>query len=200
MRSVILAVVAAVVLTACGAGHDTTTQANTKAATPIAVNQATPIVSAGPPPAEPDATAPPQPSQASMTTLHLQRTIRVPALAGGPAAGVCSSRWPRVIVIDMNPDTPAPRCVSASAGNIIEVVNRTDGFGQHGHSMTISWASFPPVTLRPGQSAIFDAPVGSYLAPGDHVLQTRAYPDGPLVPPEGAEIYVRDATHTAGSP
>lgn len=85
----------------------------------------------------------------------------------------------------VNPDTSTPRCLTVRAAQRLRVVNRSDHFGQHGRTVTVTFADFPPRTLRVGDATIFDRPFGEYLAPGVHFVHISLYAGG------GGEVLFR---------
>ena len=78
----------------------------------------------------------------------------------------------------VNPDTSTPRCLIVRAAQRLRVVNRSDHFGQPGRTVTVTFADFPPRTLRVGDATIFDRPFGEYLTPGVHVVHISLYGGG----------------------
>lgn len=107
-------------------------------------------------------------------------------------AGACPHAIGAYAVIDIDPDTPAPRCEAVSAWQQLEIVNNTDGFGLKGRPVTVRWADYPSVTIQPRHSLIFVGQFGSYLGGGDHEPAISLYGGG------GPEIYLQDRTHTDG--
>ncbi|MBT8162952.1 MULTISPECIES: hypothetical protein [Arthrobacter] len=118
----------------------------------------------------------------------------IPATSDRIAAGVCGLAVGPVAVVFINPDTPGPRCQTVTASQSLEIVNHTGSFGFAGKTVTIRWAPYPTVSLDPGQAVMFSGEFGAYLAPGDHFVWISVYAGG------GTEVYLRDATKTAGSP
>lgn len=86
-----------------------------------------------------------------------------------PAAGICADPpTDEVVVLTLNTDVPDPRCQKVTAEHRLRVVN---GTGE-----ALSFMLGPYVgQLQPGQDIVLDAPVGTYLAPGVHVLTTSTY-------------------------
>jgi hypothetical protein len=139
-------------------------------------------------------------SQASMTTGAATTTAPtsrpattpaspsgalVPADAQQPAAGICGADPGTVVTIDINPDTPAPRCVVVQANQVLRVVNTTNTFGMAGKPTVATFAACPPRLLQIGQATTFDRPLGQYLAVGDHVVHISFYADS------GAEVWLK---------
>lgn len=109
----------------------------------------------------------------------------VPADAERPAAGICGTSSGPLATVEVNPDTPAPRCLTVRPGQRLRVVNVSSRFGQSGTSVTVTFADFPPRVLRVGDATTFDRPVGDYLAPGVHNVRISLYGGG------GAEVWLR---------
>lgn len=107
-------------------------------------------------------------------------------------AGACPHAIGAYAVIEINPDTPAPRCEAVSAWQQLEIVNNTDGFGLKGKQVTVRWADYPSVTIQPRHSVVFVGQFGTYLQGGDHGPAISLYGGS------GPEIYLRDSTHTHG--
>jgi hypothetical protein len=61
------------------------------------------------------------------------------------------------------------------------VVNATNAFDQPGTAITVSFAGLQTRTLLIGQSTSYDKPFGSYLAPGQHYMQSSNYPGSNIV-------------------
>lgn len=110
----------------------------------------------------------------------------VPADNRLPAAGACPQATAGQVVIDINPDTPAPRCVVVSALDHLKVVNTSNTYGQHGATVAVNWARYPARTLHVGQSTVYPAAFGTYLARGVHLLRLSLYSGA-----GGAEIWLR---------
>jgi hypothetical protein len=102
----------------------------------------------------------------------------VPPDAEQPAAGICEPAIGPLATMLVNPDTSAPRCLTVRAAQRLRVVNRSDHFGQHGRTVTVTFADFPPRTLRVGDATIFNRPFGEYLAPGVHFVYISLYAGG----------------------
>ena len=100
-----------------------------------------------------------------------------------PAAGICDLVQDPLVIFEINPDVPSPRCAQAMPDQRVKVINRTDGLLQ------VSIAGFE-VSLGPGEETVFDTPLGSYLAPGVHRVLTSAYGGG------GPELWLLEASPT----
>lgn len=129
------------------------------------------------------------PTSAEMKTrasAHKHDDERVPADARVPAAGACPRATAAQVVIDVNPDTPAPRCVIVSTLDHLKVVNTSNTYGQRGATVTVTWSRYPARTLPIGASTLYPAAFGTYLAPGVHFLHLSLYQGS-----GGAEIWLR---------
>lgn len=95
-----------------------------------------------------------------------------PALSGHPAAPVCAQvpLKRRVGLVRLNPDTPAPRCLSLYGVQRLRLKNATGSFGQHPHSVGVALGPYA-ATLRPGKAVTFPKPVGRFLAKGTHLVK-----------------------------
>jgi hypothetical protein len=81
-----------------------------------------------------------------------------------PAAGICASFDGEMVVINLYPDIPDPRCSKVRVDQKLKVVNQTE------KTVEISIGSFS-AKLEPGKATLIDFPFGEYLAPGVHQLQ-----------------------------
>jgi hypothetical protein len=109
-----------------------------------------------------------------------------PADSRRPASGMCEpSAAGAIATVRLDADIPDPRCIVVSSGQRLRVVNTTASNGQHGKSITIRFASFPPRVLRVGAATTFHDPVGHYLATGVHDLHVSLYGGG------GPEIWLK---------
>lgn len=112
----------------------------------------------------------------------------------GIAAGVCGPTPGPTVIGFMDPDTAYPRCFVIGPSQQLELVNSTDRFGGPGQSLTVRWADYPTVTIKPGHAVIYVGEFSSYLGGGEHHPVASPLDTTP-------ELYLRDATHTlAGSP
>jgi hypothetical protein len=87
-----------------------------------------------------------------------------PPDAEQPASGICDLANGDVVTININADVPYPRCMKVLSNQRLQVVNATNG------PVQVQLAQFD-VQLQPDQAQLFDATVGSYLAPGVHWLR-----------------------------
>jgi hypothetical protein len=124
-------------------------------------------------------------------TRQLTRTVRwtskqfvyeptlEPAVSKHPTAGACGGLRPgsRVGTVRIYPDTPQPRCLQVHPGQRLRFVNKTSAFGFHGEVVTVGLARFR-AKLASGEATTFEENVGSYLAPGDHIVRVSYYAGG----------------------
>jgi hypothetical protein len=129
-------------------------------------------------PAEPAASTPASTPPASDESL-------IPPDAEQPAAAICEHAVGPLAILLVNPDTPAPRCLTVRSSQRLRVVNTSNHFGQPGRTVTVTFANFPPRTLRVGDATTFDRPFGEYLAPGVHFAHISLYAGG------GGEVLLR---------
>lgn len=101
-----------------------------------------------------------------------------PPDANSPAAGICGRAQGPVFSVQMDVDTPLPRCEVVKPGQRLEVVNALD------RSTVVRLAHFT-ARLPPGEVLRIDQPFGAYLARGVHVLAISAYGGG------GAELWLQ---------
>lgn len=94
------------------------------------------------------------------------------------AAGICLLATDTVVTVNLNPDTPAPRCTDVGADQRLRVVNTSGNFGGPGATLTVSFANFPRRTLEVGEATVFNRPFGDYLAAGVHTVTVRKMVDG----------------------
>ena len=85
-----------------------------------------------------------------------------------PAAGICDFYPGDLVVFEIFPDIPSPRCARATPEQRLKVINRTE------QEMRF-WIGSYEFTLQPDQDQIIDAALSTYLAPGVHVISTIAY-------------------------
>jgi hypothetical protein len=111
-----------------------------------------------------------------LRSVLLGWTLPAPSLQ--PAAGICEPAIGPLATMLANPDTSTPRCLTVRAAQRLRVVNTSDHFGQPGRTVTVTFANFPPRTLRVGDATIFDRPFGEYLAPGVHFVHISLYAGG----------------------
>jgi hypothetical protein len=94
----------------------------------------------------------------------------VAADATTPARGVCAADSDgSVSTVSIEPDVPG--CTRIRGGDVVRVANATGDLGGAGTTVTVRWASFPPVRLGPGQTVTYPGAASSYLAPGVHDLE-----------------------------
>jgi hypothetical protein len=119
-------------------------------------------------------------SQGPRTTTA--RSNLTPADGQLPAAGICGRVVGPLAVITANPGTPSPRCMIVTGSQHLKVTNASNQFGQTGRAITVFFAAFPPRQVAVGASTTFDQDLGSYLAPGVHILHISLYGgDGPSI-------------------
>ena len=88
---------------------------------------------------------------------------RVPADSPTTAAGFCDRESGQVATVALHLYIGAsPRCLDAKRGQRLRIVNDAP-------AMIVRWAGHR-VWLAHGQSVTFARPMGSYLAPGDHLI------------------------------
>jgi len=115
--------------------------------------------------------APTEPGSATSTALPLATPY-----AAQPAAGICGEA-PELEVVEAQvwPDVPSPRCLRVLPDQRLRLVNRTPE--------AIRWKLGAFAGIIDTQSeAILPQPLGQFLAPGVHILQTSPY--------SGPEIWV----------
>lgn len=115
------------------------------------------------------------PTQAPDTATPTETASPAPALAtpqsDSPAAGICDFYPGELIVFEIYPDIPSPRCARATPEQRLQVINRTD------QDLDI-WIGAYEYTIEPGAEQVIDAELGTYLAPGVHRVSTSAYGGG----------------------
>jgi hypothetical protein len=94
----------------------------------------------------------------------------IPAEADHPAAGICGGNDGPVAILNVNPDTAAPRCLVVRPDQRLKVVNTTDRFGFTGSTVVVTFGPWPSRTLDVGESVTFDQPLGTVFAPGAHTV------------------------------
>lgn len=81
-----------------------------------------------------------------------------------PAAGICADPPEgELVIIQITPGIPDPRCARARPDQKLEVVNATE------EPAEVTLAEFE-ATLGPEERQVFDQPFGAYLAPGVHYV------------------------------
>ena len=121
---------------------------------------ATPIALTATPTHLPDLPTPTQPAQ------HTPR-LATP-FSDSPAAGICEYYPGELVVFEIYPDIPSPRCARATPEQHLKVINRTE------QELRIRIAGYD-FTLQPDQEQVIEAELGSYLAPGVHQVSTTAF-------------------------
>lgn len=105
-------------------------------------------------------------------TLPPSPTNKPPPLAtpqsDSPAAGICDFYPGELVVFEIYPDIPSPRCARATPKQRLKVINRTEGEMRF-------WIGKYEFTLQPGEEQVVDAEFSTYLAPGVHRISTTAY-------------------------
>ena len=114
----------------------------------------------------PITTAVPSPttSPAKTTALQPQATPQ----SDSPAAGICDFYAGELVVFEIYPDIPSPRCARATPKQHLKVINRT------AQELRFSIGNYE-YTLQPDQEQVIDAELREYLAPGVHQISTSAY-------------------------
>lgn len=102
----------------------------------------------------------------------------VPADREEPAAGICASATGPLAIVEVNPDTPIPRCLVVRPDQRLKVVNTSDRFGAPGTEVVVTMPGFAPRRLAIGAGTVFDRPFGDYLATGVHDLGLSLYGEG----------------------
>jgi hypothetical protein len=83
--------------------------------------------------------------------------------AAEPAAGICAEAPETVAVVTLRPDVPDPRCLIVHPGQQLKIVNADDASRQ----VVLGRFTFE---LDPAGSHLISDSLGTYLAPGVHVL------------------------------
>jgi hypothetical protein len=164
-----LALVAVVLLVGCGGGGG----GEGSSAGPAASGGAKPN-----PEAEPRAGA----STAPVRTEKLERTGaggKEPGAEGPPAASVCPRSHAKVVSFQLLSDVPGPRCQVIGSGQRLRLINLTGEPGVKPVPVELDWAGFHE-KIEPHEAVVLNAPVGTYLAPGVHDIETKGAP-GPTV-------------------
>ena len=87
----------------------------------------------------------------------------------GTAHG-CSGDAGSTVTLTVNPDGIEPHggCVQLTGIPRLRVVNNTNGFGQAGSTVVVSMRGLPVLSVARGASMMYPAPIGTYLAVGQH--------------------------------
>ena len=88
-----------------------------------------------------------------------------------PAAGICAEPGGDVVTIAVEPDVPSPRCTKVTGGQRLRVVNQTS------EEIDVQIAGIK-MRLGAGDEGSVDAPFGSYLAPGVHLMSISSLAGG----------------------
>jgi hypothetical protein len=86
-----------------------------------------------------------------------------PSESDTPAAGICASPTEPVVTIHFLEGIPDPRCTVLRPDQRIRFINRLT------EPVTLTLGRYS-ATAAPNSSVLFDAPAGSYLALGVHVV------------------------------
>jgi hypothetical protein len=129
--------------------------------------------------AAPKPTAAPMPEATAVESRDATPGLR-PADGDTPAAGICLGPTEEAVVtIELFPDIPSPRCSYATPDQRIRFVNRMD------EQVTLALGRYS-ASVPAGAAVLFDAPAGTYLAPGVHVIDAS-------LPSARAAIWLREA-------
>ncbi len=86
-----------------------------------------------------------------------------------PTAGICAGPLSEDVAnVAIWPDVPDPRCLKITPQQRLQVLNQTQ------ETVQIQLGHFE-ATLQPGEAYLLDSPLGSYLAPGVHLMQAAPY-------------------------
>ena len=91
-----------------------------------------------------------------------------------PAAGICAQTDEHVVTLEINPDMPSPRCMQVTADQVLRLVNQTGIPLQ----LRLAWYEF---SLEAGAALELNVPLGAYLAPGVHHLDTQGAGSAPEI-------------------
>lgn len=130
---------------------------------PALVGCSSPRRVATPSTASPSTTAPTEATTSSSSTVFVG------------ARGCPKANPSKIVVINLNPDTPMPECVRVSPDQQLEVVNSTNAFNQTGETVTVTFGGFAR-RLAPGQGTTFTEAFGRYLSTGAHYLYAPPLP------------------------
>jgi hypothetical protein len=100
---------------------------------------------------------------------HVQRAPR--AIAASPCYGGGNGG---LAVIGLFSDTPEPKCLLASPGERILVVNRSGAFFKRDRAMSFLRLGDYVAHIGPQEAALFPAQVGTYLGYGLHEFGGRS--------------------------
>ncbi len=158
--SVIVASLLVVLVTACQSGESVRPPVATNTAESDSEAIAMGTATSAKPTLAPTTTTTPGPA-ATPTPVPLMR----PPDSQMPIAGICS-----VVFIDFDfvtitrqPDTPSPRCLTVTANQRLSYVNQT------ADQIRVILGRFD-LLIPQGETGLLDAPVGTYLLPGVHIV------------------------------
>jgi hypothetical protein len=126
----------------------------------------------------PERTSPPRQSNSPTEVPHVGRPVTTrtspgpdgvyPSVGDSPAAGVCGSERGTIVSVDINVDTPSPRCAVIRADQMLRLRNRT---------ADTEYVAIGPYSakLLPRSDKTFSRPFGEYLARGVHVVEGSPY-------------------------
>jgi hypothetical protein len=103
------------------------------------------------------------------------RSNLIPADGQMPAAGICGRDVGPLKVITANPDTPSARCMIVTGSQHLRSRTLPTNSDIRAGQSPVSFAAFPPRQVDVGASTTFDPDLGSYLAPGVHILHISLY-------------------------
>jgi hypothetical protein len=151
-----LGAVCGVLLSACGPGSTPTVDSSRGASLPLPAR--TTDTSPGPSLARTASSAPPSSRHATAD------------YTGSATAHGCGQSATPIVTLTVNPDGLAPSlgCVRLKPGQRLRIVNNTDGFGQHGKTVTVTMRGLPTISIARGKSMEYAKPISAYLAAGQH--------------------------------
>jgi hypothetical protein len=115
--------------------------------------------------------------QVVISTLYPPPRIAT-AYAQEPAAGICASFDGEMVVVNIYPDIPDPRCSKVRADQHLTIVNNTQN-----NVEALIGSSFE-ADLAPGEKTVIHYPFSDYLYPGVHQVQ--------VTPCCGFELWLED--------
>lgn len=83
----------------------------------------------------------------------------------------------QVVTFTINPDTPAPSCAIVASLQRLRVVNATNAYNQPGKTIIVYFANQPDRVVVKGRATTYQAPFGTYLAEGQHILRVSYFGD-----------------------
>jgi len=105
------------------------------------------------------------------TIPALQTPIRATPVSDSPAAGICDFYPGELVVFEIYPDMPSPRCARATPQQRLKIINQTE------QELRIRIGNYD-LSLPAGQEQAIEAELGAFLAPGVHQISTTAYQGG----------------------